>query len=544
MVSGLALLIGAGTAIALVRARNKEKTRSRRIMRAYRVITECNQLLTRCREEQTLATEICNLLVGSGNYSLAWVGYAERDNRKSVRPFASAGNVRGYLQTIRLAWSNDTYGRGPVGVAIREGRSTAVQNIAESGEEIPWREAARACGYRSLMSVPLRVGEEDVGALTIYSSDPDAFDSHEKELLQGLAEDLSYGIEALRSAEERRRVERQLKTNQDRLKRAEELGRFGSWEYDLRTGHLHWSDELYRILGYQPGEVTPERDRSLSHVPEDVQSRVRELLDKALREQRSFTLEHPIIRKDGSQVHVLSRADVIPDVDGQAERIIGALHDISERKWWEEALKKTLDEREALLRELLHRSKNTLQVIASMLHLRRSSLEDSPLRTLMLELESKIHSMALVHEKLYESDSFSQLELHEYLQELGNMLCNTLLGDRSDIACRFELEPFEGSIDTAVPIGLILNELFTNAVNHAFPGEQGGEITIRLEREDDQTGRITVRDNGEGLPEGFDPERSGGLGLQTVQILAQSQLRGSVQYSSEGGTLCVVRFTA
>ncbi len=543
------LLAGAaaGAAVAslmIVLRHRKRAVKTERILRAYRVISECNQALTRSNDEQRLAEEICKLLVTSGNYSLAWVGYAERDDRKSVRPVASAGNVYGYLQTIRVAWSDDTYGWGPVGVAIREGRTTAVQNIEESGKEIPWKEAARECGYRSFMSVPVRVDRRDVGALTIYSKDPGAFDEQEKELLQGLAEDLGYGIAALRTDEERSRVQRELEANQERLKRAERLGQFGSWEYNIRAYELTWSDELYRIFGYKPREVTPGKHIALSHITEDTRIRMEAALKKALAGEGGFTIEHSVYKKDGSIAQVLSMADVVEDKAGKPERIIGALHDISERKWWEEALQQTLDERETLLRELLHRSKNTLQVITSMINLRRTSIGEPHTQTFLLELESKLHSMALVHEKLYESESFSRLNLHEYVRELGELLRNALVIDPNRISCRYELEEMEGSIETAVPLGLIFNELFTNAVHHGFAEGSSGEVRIELsfDGESREVGRLTMRDSGRGLPPGFDPERSSGLGIQTVTILARSQLRGEVEFRSVDGTECTVWF--
>ena len=536
---------GAAAAALLVVLRHRKRTvKTERILRAYRVISECNKALTRSTDEQRLAEEICELLVSSGNYSLAWVGYAERDGLKSVRPVASAGNVHGYLQTIRVAWSDDTYGWGPVGVAIREGRTTSVQNIEETGEEIPWKEAARACGYRSFMSIPVRVGSRDIAALTIYSKDPGAFDEQEKELLQGLADDLGYGIAALRTDEERRRVQRELEANQERLKRAERLGQFGSWEYNLRTKQLTWSDELYRIFGYKPREVTPGSDIALSHIAQETRPRMEVAVQKALAGKGGFTIEHPLYKKDGTEAHVLSMADVVYDEGGKPERIIGAFHDISERKWWEEALQQTLEERETLLRELLHRSKNTLQVIASMLNLRRTSSAIAHTPSFLLELESKIHSMALVHEKLYESESFSRLNLHEYVRELGELLRNALVVDSRSITCRYELEEMEGSIETAVPLGLIMNELFTNAVHHGFAGGASGEIRIELafDGEIGNMGRLTMHDSGRGLPPGFDPESSAGLGIQTVNILSRSQLRGEVEFRSNAGTECTVRF--
>jgi PAS domain S-box-containing protein len=554
-IGGSLLLIGLpaagvilGAVGALIAARfqcRKDRRQRQRIMRAYRVISECNKVLTRSRDEQDLAQEICNLLVKSGNYSLAWVGYAQEDGQRSVRPFAAAGDHCGYLERIHLEWADDSYGRGPVGVAIREGHSTAVQNIDEKGEEvIPWKEAARACGYRSLMALPLRLAGREIGALTMYSPDPGAFDAHERELLQGLAEDLSYGIEALRTAAERERIRAELARQQARLKRAEELGGLGSWEYDIRTGTLHWSDETFRLFGYRPGEVTPTLNLVLGHLPEKLRGQLESRTQNLSQlEGGIYTLEHSLRRSDGTAVHVLTRADIHTNEEGQPERVFGAFHDISERKWWEEALQRTLGEREELLQELLHRSKNTLQLIASMLHLRRSGVEDQSFRNLLLELEGKIYSIAKVHENLYLSESFSALDVRKYIRELGQLLIDTLGVDTSRISMRYEMEELRESLETSVPLGLVINELLTNAVRHAFPEDRSGEIRIGLSDLGDGWRQLSVADNGVGLPEEVQREEAAGLGLQTIDILVRSQLRGSFTYWTSGqGTECRVRF--
>jgi len=145
------------------------------------------------------------------------VGLAEQDAAKTVRPVAHAGIEEGYLETARITWADTVRGRGPTGTAIRTGRPSGCQNILEDPRLVPWREGAAQRGYASSCALPLVVSGETIGALTVYSAHPDAFDTAEAELLAQLGADLAFGIESLRVRAERNRVEEALKAERERL---------------------------------------------------------------------------------------------------------------------------------------------------------------------------------------------------------------------------------------------------------------------------------------------------------------------------------------
>ncbi len=171
---------------------------SRRANRALRVLSLCNQLLVRATEEQGFIQDICRILVDYGGYRMAWIGFALHDEAKTVQPVAIAGFENGYLQAVKISWSDDATGRGPTGTAIRTGISKINRNSWSNPAYGPWRSEALNRGYASSISLPLTDHNGIFGALTIYAADRDAFDDEEVTLLGQLADDLGYGITTLR----------------------------------------------------------------------------------------------------------------------------------------------------------------------------------------------------------------------------------------------------------------------------------------------------------------------------------------------------------
>jgi len=192
--------------MALIRditARKEIEERLRRTTRALTIMGAGGRVLLRAREERELVQEICRIIVAAGGYRLAWVGRAERDAQKSVRPLGSAGFEAGYLERVRISWGDSDTGRGPTGTAIRTGRPCICRNLLTDPQFAPWREEARRRGYASSIALPLQEDDRTWGALNIYAAEPEAFDAAEVALLTQLAEDLAYGIANLRLRKER-----------------------------------------------------------------------------------------------------------------------------------------------------------------------------------------------------------------------------------------------------------------------------------------------------------------------------------------------------
>jgi PAS domain S-box-containing protein len=196
---------GIGT-VQDITERKRAEVELLRANRAHRALSRCNETLIRATDEATLLEQICRIIVDEAGYSFCWVGRAEQDDAKTVSPIAHAGIDEGYLKTANITWADAERGRGPTGTSIRTGQTQVVKDIAADPRLVPWRAEALKRGYASIIAIPLLVAPEPFGALTIYSSETEAFRDEELSLLSELAGDLSYGIAALRTRAERKRA--------------------------------------------------------------------------------------------------------------------------------------------------------------------------------------------------------------------------------------------------------------------------------------------------------------------------------------------------
>lgn len=200
------LVTARGRAVTMAQEMTAELRQSeagqRKLNRALRLLSDSNMALVHAEDEYKLLAEICRLCVERGGYLMAWVGYAEEDAEKTVRPVAQSGYEEGYLDSIKITWADTELGRGPTGTAIRTGMPNINHNVLANPAMAPWREAAIKRGYQSSISLPLIAEAKVLGALTMYAREAEAFDPEEVQLLEELASDLAYGIVTLRTRAE------------------------------------------------------------------------------------------------------------------------------------------------------------------------------------------------------------------------------------------------------------------------------------------------------------------------------------------------------
>jgi two-component sensor histidine kinase len=204
-------------------------------------------------------------------------------------------------------------------------------------------------------------------------------------------------------------------------------------------------------------------------------------------------------------------------------------------------LSATLKEREVLLQEVHHRVKNNLQLISSLINMQSRTLPDRASRNALAQCQTRIQAMALVHEKFYQSKDYSRVPFSDYARSLAGNVLLAMGASAENIVLDIAVEGIVLAVDRAIPCGMILNELVTNAMKHGFGDGRRGTISLRLERLDGGWIRLAVGDDGIGIPPGTDIRSSGSLGMQLIFMLAE-QLDGRIEWRTDGGTLFELTF--
>jgi PAS domain S-box-containing protein len=318
--------------------RKRAETELRRANRAMRMISLCNQEMVRATDEAALLQTICQIIIEHGGYRMVWVGFAEQDEARSVRPVAQAGFEKGYLDTVNITWADAERGRGPTGTAIRTGKPVLARNIPTDPAFAPWRAAAIQRGYASSIAMPLHGGGRCFGALMIYATEPDAFDADEVKLMGELAGDLAYGIDVLRQQAERKRAEKALRESEVRYHALFAESVDGILITDIETKTFKYTNPaMCRMLGYTEDELRTMGVPDI-HPKDALQSIIAEFEALARGEKTSAT-DIPCLKKDGSVVHADINSTKIT-IDGRPCNV-GFFRDITERKRVEDALRES-----------------------------------------------------------------------------------------------------------------------------------------------------------------------------------------------------------
>ncbi len=461
------------SAIKLARALEERKRTEgvlQHLNRELRAISNCNQVLVRAEDEQTLLNDICRIVCDEAGYQMAWVGYPENDANRTVRPVAWAGVEGDDLAAADVTWADTERGRGAVGVAVRCNRTDCIQDIATDPRMAPWRESSLQRGYRSVIALPLRDENQAVfGIFSIYSSEPDAFNLDESRLMEELAGDLAFGIQALRNRTLRKESERNVallsfalnsvqeaaflideqarfryvneescralgygrnellsmgvadvdpdfplvrwpehwielkesgsltfegrhrakggatfpveisanyleydgqgynlalvrdittrksaeaslrKTARD-LNEAQRIAHLGSWDLDLLTNQLSWSDEIYRIFGIDPDVFGASYEAFLQAIHPDDREAVNAAYLNSVKNRTTYSIDHRLLLPDGRIKYVHEECETFYESD-KPVRSAGTVQDITGQKLAEERLRNISEELEERVRE-------------------------------------------------------------------------------------------------------------------------------------------------------------------------------------------------
>lgn len=628
--------------------RKRHEAEIERLNRLYAVLSHVSGAIVRSHDRDSFLQSVCDGLVQEGRIPMAWIAWRNSATGR-IEPVAQCGDRDDHLKQVRERMGDAAV--GPAGRAIATNETFACAGHEEEPRVRDWLAFHASFGFLSALSVPIRTQGRAVGALIVYSNEPNEFGVPEVVLLEKVSADVAFGLETLQLRQRSRDAEEALRKSEERLRLVISGTRQGLYDFDVRTGRIVVTPEYARMLGYEPEdfEETPASWAARLH-PDDRAAGEALYLDCLEGRRSEYRTEYRLQTADGGYRWVLALGQVAAHgTDGRAWRIVGAHIDVSERKAHEEAtlaaqnraaalvaaipdllfemdlegrylsahagneallaapaeqivgrlvtdvlpeeaarevllalreahesghslgrqahlplpegghwfefsvarvgetgtderfvllsrditsrkrfedeLRVSLKEKEALLKEVHHRVKNNLQVIASLLRMEVRRTRDDGVANVLREMQSRIRSMALVHESIYRSQNLSQVELAEYLRQVAVQLLSAYSADARGITLRLDLAAVGLPIEQAIPCGLIMNELITNSLKYAFP-QVGGEIRVTLGAAGDVV-EFSVADTGVGLPPDFDARRGSALGLQLVSDLTR-QLGGTL----------------
>ncbi|MBU7019229.1 MAG: PAS domain S-box protein [Theionarchaea archaeon] len=341
-------------------------------------------------------------------------------------------------------------------------------------------------------------------------------------------------VVVLRDITERKKAEDLLNENEEKFRTIFENANDGIVYVDNKGIILDINEKTEDLLGYRREDVVGKLFYDIEFCdPRDL-PRVIDVFSRTMATGELVSLmELEMNHADGSKVFVEVSTRLIRN-QGETEGLLSILRDITERKQTEEKIKASLKEKEVLLREIHHRVRNNLQIISSLLSLQSSYMTDDQYAEMLKECQNRIRTMALIHERLYRSDNLAKIDFNTYIESLVHELVRSYGVNTDFITVRIDVDKISLGVDAAIPCGLIINELVSNCMKHAFPGGKG-EITVALHCSDGKI-ELIVKDNGIGIPETLDIRNTETLGLRLVTILTEDQLNGTVILLRDGGT--------
>ncbi len=335
---------------------------------------------------------------------------------------------------------------------------------------------------------------------------------------------------------ERKKAEETLKESEERFRTFMKQAPVAIFVLDLDGRILLQNDLACKYTGYSKEELLTMNISEIDHEVISKEHRKRYWDKLNVNEYMKFEGVHK--RKDNSTYP--AEIQIVKIKFREQPMILGFFSNITERKQSEDQIKKDLKEKEVLLREIHHRVKNNLQIIKSLLNLQSEQVKSKTLINAFNECVSRIQSMAMVHEQLYYSDDLTNIPFKTYIKKISNELIRSY-HLKTAIALNLKIEDIFLSIDKAIPLGLILNELLTNAIKYAFLGMENGRVTISLKLRKDQFYELIFRDDGIGIPKNINFEKTESLGLYLIKILTQ-QIDGTVMMTSDHGTVYKIVF--
>ena len=341
---------------------------------------------------------------------------------------------------------------------------------------------------------------------------------------------------------ERKRAEKALLKERDRAQRFLNVAGVMIIVIDANGAVILMNKKGCEVLGYEEKAITG-RNWHDAVIPERIMSASRAGF-RMLMEGRIRVAEYsecPVVTRSGEERIIAWHNIVLKDEEGDVVGTLNSGEDITERKRAEEQIKESLREKEVLLKEIHHRVKNNMQIISSILNLQSRRIKDKEALEMFRDSQNRIRSMSLIHENLYRARDLARIDSVEYVKSLARHLFSIYRVSSAAVKLNMDIGDVFLDINTAIPCGLIINELISNSLKHAFPDGRAGEISVSMRPVKGSEIELVVSDNGIGLPEDLDFRKAETLGLQLVSTLVE-QIGGTMELEREGGTTVKIRF--
>jgi PAS domain S-box-containing protein len=509
-----AISIGDVVALALEAA---ERTRTEKVNRSIFKISEAAITSKNLEELYRLIHKIIAELMPAKNFYIALY-----DSIQGILSFPY------FVDEFDSPPEPKMLGKGLTEYVLKRGKPLLAS--PEVFAELERRGEVESIGAPSIdwLGVPLNIDGRTIGVLVVQSyTEGVRYREEEKNILKFVSDQIAMAIDRKKAAED-----------------VEERERFLSSIFESIQDGISILDEDYRII-----RVNPAVEKWYSHalpLPGKKCYEAYHLRTKTCdicptrKTLETAETSYEVVPRIGEGGQITGWLDLFsfPLIDkrtGQMKGVIEYVRDITERKQAEDRLQASLREKEVLLREIHHRVKNNMQVICSLLNLQSRRIPDPAVLEMFKESQRRIRSMALIHERLYQSSDLSRIEFSHYLRNLATHLFHSYQVDSSRIRLSLDTEEVFLNINTAIPCGLITNELISNALKHAFPDGRSGEVAVELRRVEGDGYLLRVRDDGVGFPEDLDFRQTESLGLQIVVTLV-SQVEGTIQIERQNGT--------
>ena len=317
------------TIILDITERKRAEVNLARLNRTLQTLYQCNQALVRATEEYELLQSVCRILVEVGGLRMAWVGYRELNEEKTVRPVAKAGYDEGYLERINITWADTEPGRGPTGTAIRTGATCWTRDNRTEPNLALWRAEDFRCGYASSISLPLLAHGEAFGALTLHAEEPDAFNESTIEQYTDLANNLAYGVTAIRTREESKRAEQALRESEQRLQDVVDNTTAVVFVKDLELRYILVNREYERRHHVQRDNIRGKTDFDIH--PHDIAEAVRANDRRVIEAGQPIEFEETVPSADGERCLIVAKF-LLRDPMGKPYAVCGVATDITDRK--------------------------------------------------------------------------------------------------------------------------------------------------------------------------------------------------------------------